>query len=127
MDSKRFYRVVPFILAGVSCFTFYRGHAAFGWAAGGFCAFLVVLRLASASAADAFYRLYSGLLTKLGELLTKLFMIVFFYVIFAPYGLLVRALQGDALKRRLEPVRDSYWIHRPKPTEKDDKACENPY
>lgn len=126
MDSRRFYRTVPFVLWAAAAFALWRGHRVPALVAAGIGTSLLLLRLALPSAADVFFRVWSGLLSKLGEFVTKAFMVVFFYVIFTPYGLLMR-LGGDPLKRRFEPSRASYWILRPRATERDDKACENPF
>ncbi len=66
------------------------------------------------------------LLSKVGALLTKIFMIFFFYVIFTPYGFLIQWLRKDVLQRKFEPEKQSYWIERPY-SESMDKDCENPF
>ncbi len=71
---------------------------------------LMAINLLLPKASDTLFRMHTAALSMVGEFLTKAFMIVFFYVIFTPYGLLMRLLGGDALHQKIEPKKESYWI-----------------
>jgi hypothetical protein len=61
---------------------------------------------------------------KLGELLHRvvspLVLGLIFYGVFAPVGVVMRALGRDAMKRRYEPQAPSYWVKREPPGPPDD-------
>jgi hypothetical protein len=37
-------------------------------------------------------------------------LIIIFYLVFAPVGLVLRLIKKDLLNRKIEAERDSYWI-----------------
>ncbi len=45
---------------------------------------------------------------------TRSIMLVIFYLIIAPFGLVMRALGKDPLDRRMEKAKGSYWKEKPK-------------
>jgi hypothetical protein len=61
---------------------------------------------------------------KLGELLGRvvspLVLGVIFFAVFAPVGIGMRLFGRDALARRFEPARRSYWLERDPPGPADD-------
>jgi hypothetical protein len=61
---------------------------------------------------------------KLGELMGRmvspLVLGVIFFAVFTPVGLLMRAFGRDAMCRRFEPARRSYWVKRDPPGPADD-------
>ena len=61
---------------------------------------------------------------KLGEVLNKVVspvvMGVIFFGVFTPVGMVMRAFGRDAMKRRYEPQRPSYWERRDPPGPADD-------
>ena len=61
---------------------------------------------------------------KLGELMGRvvspLVLGVIFFAVFTPVGLLMRAFGRDAMCRRFEPARPSYWVERDPPGPADD-------
>ncbi|MFH1276805.1 MAG: SxtJ family membrane protein [Candidatus Eisenbacteria bacterium] len=50
----------------------------------------------------------------LGWFNTRLILIVIFYVLFTPIGLLLRLLGKDLLDRKIDPEAGTYWIDREK-------------
>ena len=61
---------------------------------------------------------------KLGELMGRVVspvvLGVIFFAVFTPVGLLMRAFGRDAMCRRFEPARPSYWVKRDPPGPADD-------
>ena len=61
---------------------------------------------------------------KLGELMGRvvspLVLGVIFFAIFTPVGMLMRAFGRDAMCRRFEPAKPSYWVKRDPPGPADD-------
>lgn len=56
------------------------------------------------------YVLWMRLAYVLSWVNTRLILILVFYLVFTPYGLLMRLFGNDPLERRLERGRGSYWI-----------------
>lgn len=50
----------------------------------------------------------------LGWINTRLILIVIFYILFTPVGLIMRLLRVDLLDRKIEKNKDSYWKKREK-------------
>ncbi len=46
---------------------------------------------------------------KLGAVVTYLIMLITFYCIFTPIGLLLKLIGKDLLQRKLDPSKQSYW------------------
>lgn len=51
----------------------------------------------------------------LGRVVSPVVLGVIFFAIFTPVGLLMRAFGRDAMCRRFEPARPSYWVERDPP------------
>lgn len=58
---------------------------------------------------------WSYLTYPLGWLLTQLVLLVVYYGVLTPIGLLRRLAGADPMQRKLEPDRDSYWERRREP------------
>lgn len=56
------------------------------------------------------YKIFSGIGLCIGWLVNKAVLIIIFYLVFAPVGLLLRLIRKDLLDRKIEPQRDSYWL-----------------
>lgn len=124
--SRKFYFIFCPVLLAVAGLSYFTGHfMRAGVLAGLSVVFLTFHRLLPEKAA-AFFEAYSSVMSKIGALITRVFMSLFFYVIFTPYGFLARALQGDALKRKPDPSAGTYWI---KKSEADNASerCERPF
>ena len=88
-----------------------------------------VLAIAAATALVTLIRAhwlapFKRLWMKFGELLhhvvSPLVMGVIFFAVFTPVGMAMRAFGRDAMKRRYEPQRASYWEPRTPPGPADD-------
>ena len=91
-----------------------RGHAVRPWAA-----LLSAIWLFAALAAPAALGPLNRVWTALGVLLHKvtnpIILGVFFYLIFTPFGALLRLLGKDFLRLKRLPEAESYWILRQPP------------
>lgn len=56
----------------------------------------------------------------LGRVVSPLVLGVIFFAVFAPVGIAMRLFGRDALARRFEPARPSYWLDRDPPGPADD-------
>lgn len=119
---KLFYAIVPCVLFAWAGVALWREHAARAAVLASIGAVLLALRYLLPSAAAALFRAQAALLGRIGSFLTKAFMTIFFYVIFCPYGALMRLFGGDLLHRRPDPKLKTYWL--PK---KEKPNCETPY
>lgn len=124
--SLKFYRIFCPVLLAVAGASYWTGHAVRAAVLTGLSLCLLVFHLALPERAAAFFKAYSAFMSKAGGWLTRVFMILFFYVIFTPYGLLVRTLQGDVLKRRFDASAGSYWIPKNE-TDNAAERCERPF
>ena len=124
--SRGFYRVFcPVLLAMAGLSAFFR-HPTRACVLAGISVFLLTLHLVLPHLSAKLFEAYAGLMAKVGAFLTRAFITLFFYVIFTPYGLMVRAFQGDPLKRKIDKSAGSYWA--PK-SDADNAAerCERPF
>ena len=56
------------------------------------------------------FRVWGWIAHKIGWFNTRLLLGIIFYLIFAPTGLVMRLFGKDAMNRKLEPERESYWL-----------------
>ena len=124
--SRRFYCIFCPVLVSVAALSFFTGHAVRAGVLAAVSLALLTLHLALPDPAAALFEVYSSLMSKIGALATKVFMILFFYAIFTPYGFIVRVFQGDALKREIDASVKSYWISKSE-ADNDSERCERPF
>lgn len=60
------------------------------------------------------YRILMKVAHALGWFNTRLILVVLFYLVFTPIGLVLRLFGKDLLNRKIDPEAESYWIPRPK-------------
>lgn len=125
-QARRFYWIIGTVLTVYATLAWRNGHFTRSKVMVGVALTLLCIHYVLPGLSLSLFQLNQRLLSKLGSFLTKLFLILFFYVIFTPYGVLIRLFQKDPLQRALEPKRTSYWIPRGNP-ETQGKECENPY
>ena len=63
------------------------------------------------------YRAWLGAFFPIGWIVSHLLLAVVFYLVVFPIGLLMRLLRYDALSRKFDPDRETYWIEREKKTD----------
>ena len=78
-----------------------------GWAIG-------LLAFTSRALALPFYRIWFFLIAIIDTVVTNTLLLVFFYLVLSPAALMMKLLGRDALARRTEADRDSYFEDTPK-------------
>jgi hypothetical protein len=73
---------------------------------------LILTALTVPMALRPIHAVWMPLAKKLAQLVTWIVLSAVFYVVFTPYGLVMRLMGKDPLDRRFEPGRASYWIRR---------------
>jgi hypothetical protein len=73
---------------------------------------LALLGLAWPEALGPLHRVWMPLARGFARVLTWILLTLVFWLVFAPYGLILRALGKDPLERRIDRSRASYWIQR---------------
>lgn len=72
------------------------------------------------------YRVWMAVGRALGLVMTKVILILLFYLIMTPIGLVCRLFGKDFLNMRIEKSKDSYWIKK-SPSKPDKKSYEYQY
>jgi hypothetical protein len=103
---------VFFLLVGV--FPAVRGGAVRAWALAVACVFLIaaVVRPGILSPLNVVWTRF-GLL--LHRIVSPVILAFLFYVVFTPFGLVMRLIGNDPMRRRGDPDASSYWIPRNPP------------
>jgi hypothetical protein len=101
--------VVCLIWAGI---LWWRGHlGAIPWLLGA-SPILVLLGLVAPIALYPLHRVWMPVAKAIARALTWLLLTLAFYLVFTPYGVVMRLRGTDPLHRRFEPDRESYWESR---------------
>lgn len=56
------------------------------------------------------YRVFKKISQGLGWLNTRLLLIIIFYLIFTPIGLIMKLFREEPLSRKIEKEKSSYWL-----------------
>jgi hypothetical protein len=75
----------------------------------------LLLSLAWARGLTPVYRFMMWLAEKLAWFNTRLILILVFYLIFAPIGLVLRIMGRDLLNQEIDPQAETYWVDRRHP------------
>ena len=101
--------VVCLLWAG---FLWWRGHLGpIRWLVGA-SPILVLLALTAPIALHPIHRVWMPVARGIARGLTWLLLTLVFYLVFTPYGIVMRALGKDLLRCRIDRDRPSYWISR---------------
>jgi hypothetical protein len=101
--------VVCLLWAGI---LWWRGHRApLPWLLGA-APVLALLALAAPAALGPIHRVWMPAAKAVARALTWLMLTLAFYLVFTPYGIVLRMLGKDPLDRGFEKGRASYWIRR---------------
>lgn len=101
--------VVCLIWAGV--FWWRGNHAPIKWLVGA-SPVLILLGLLAPAVLYPLHRVWMPVAKGIAKVLTWLLLTLVFFLVFTPYGMIMRLLGKDPLERRIEPGRKSYWIRR---------------
>jgi hypothetical protein len=108
-------RKTAFLVGGVllllAAWNLYRGRIAALYVLGGIACALFLTGLLLPPVARRFHILWMRLAVALGYINSRILLSLMFYLVFTPYGLVMRLCGRDPLRRR-GARRDSYWIPR---------------
>ncbi len=104
--------MVAIVFAGLSVWNLVNRHR-FNMAAvlGGVAAALFFMYLFSPTLVSRFYRSWMRLAAILGHVNSRIFLGVMFYLVMTPFGVCLRLLGHDPLRRR-DVKQEGYWIKR---------------
>jgi hypothetical protein len=98
--------VVCLLWAGI---LWWRGHAAaVPWLLGA-APCLVLLALAAPTALRPIHRVWMPVARAIARVLTWILLTLAYYLVFTPFGVVMRILGKDPLHRRFEPEAATYW------------------
>jgi len=100
-----------FVLAGVSVLR--HGLGAFSATLFVLAAVILYCAVLNQDWLKIIYKYWMMAAHKIGKFLTSSVLILFYYLIFAPLGILFRLIKKDFLNRSLDPDVKSYWHIRP--------------
>ena len=72
----------------------------------------LLLSLVWARGLTPVYRFMMWLAEKLAWINTRVILIVVFYLIFTPIGLVLRLIGKDLLRQKVDPKAETYWVDR---------------
>jgi len=113
-DLRKFGITMAVAIAVLGALLLWRGHwqpAYFFWVAGAF----LVLALVAPVALRPIQRGWMAFAIALGWVMTRVILVVLFYVGITPISLIARLVGKRFLDLGFEPARESYWIKRPAP------------
>ncbi len=77
-------------------------------------AVFLLLGMSAAELLKPIYLIWMRFAFVLSWINTRLILLIIFYLIFTPMGLLVRLFKGDLLDRKIDAQSDTYWIKKEK-------------
>ena len=99
------------VLLVIAAWNFYRGRMTVVVVFAGVGALLLVAGLFVRAAARAFHNAWMRLASALGYVNSRVILTLMYYLVFTPYGFVMRLAGRDPLRRRAE-AGESYWIER---------------
>jgi len=124
-DLREFGLTVGVILVILGCIALWRGKCVYPYFMGAGIA-LAGLGLAAPGILLPLQKAWMAMAAIIGFFMSRLILIIFFYAVIAPIGLVTRIIGKDILDGRIEKGRASYWKTRSAGT-KDKKSYENQF
>ena len=81
---------------------------------------LLIIYLIKREYVIKFYAIWMRVVAPIGTLITGILMVILFYLVFSPVGIILRLIRKDILHLKIEPNRKTYWIDRE--NKKSDKS-----
>jgi len=113
-SNRTFGMVVAAFFALIGVLPLLRGHPLRLWALPLSAIFLLAAVVAPASLAPL-NRIWTALGALLHNLTNPIILGIFFYLVFTPFGSVMRLFGKDFLRLKLDPDAESYWIVRQPP------------
>ena len=112
-DLKKFGLTVGPVLLTIGVFLFIKGNdSAVFW--GGAGSLIIVLSFAAPVGLKPLNKVWMSFAIILGWGMTRLILVVLFYLALTPTGLLARVFGKDFMNRKIDKSRNSYWEKREK-------------
>ncbi len=114
-DLRKFGLTIGTVLLVIGAFLFFKGKdPAVYWAAAGF--LLIVVSFAAPTVLKPLNKIWMTLAIMLGWVMTRVILVILFYLVLTPTGLIARSFGKDFLDRRIDRTSKSYWQKREKKT-----------
>ena len=110
-DLRTFSLIWSFIFLVITVFPLASEGYVRLWSVGCFAFFLGVAYIRP-TILTWFYRVWLKFGMIIGGIISKIILVVLYYGVFTPFGLVFRVLGKDPLNRRLDPKSTSYWTLR---------------
>jgi hypothetical protein len=110
-EARKTALLVAAVLLLVAAWNLYRGRTTAVFVFGLLGALLLVAGLLVPSAARAFHRAWMRFAAALGHVNSRVLLSLMYYLVFTPYGFIMRLAGRDPLRRRAKR-QASYWIPR---------------
>ncbi len=110
-DLKKFGYSVGFVLIMISILLKFSGKSSFIYF-GGLGALLILFALLSPGILKPFNKLWMTLAVLLSWIMTRVILIILFYLALSPVSLLARLFRKDFLNTGFKNEQNSYWIKR---------------
>ena len=112
-DLRVFGGIWGFVFVVIAVYPLLDGGALREWAAGVACGFFVVTVFCPVLFKKiGFYQGWIALGGFVGKVNSKIIIILLFYVIFLPMGILLKVFRKDLLSKKIKTSADSYFIDR---------------
>ncbi|MDD5669817.1 MAG: SxtJ family membrane protein [Candidatus Omnitrophica bacterium] len=108
-DLKRFSRAMAIALGGLSI-VFFLKHNTLYPAVMIFAGVWWITGIISSRVLVPVYRAWMACAMVLSWINTRVILLIVFYLIFTPVGLVMRLLKKDLLDRKIDKKKESYWI-----------------
>jgi carbamoyltransferase len=110
-SARRNALVVALVLAGLAAWNVHRHRPVLSEVLGGLALALCLVALISPSWTERFNRGWMAFAAALGYVNSRVVLVLVYYVVVMPFGLVLRLAGHDPLHRRA-PRRESYWVPR---------------
>lgn len=112
VQARRFAGILGLALAGLSAWSWSRGHPGRAGTLAGLAAAVVVLAAVAPASWLRLFRLWMILAEGLSWVMTRVILAVFFYAVLTPVGFMMRRVGKAGLDLRWKDGKPSYWIDR---------------
>lgn len=109
-QATQFAWILAALLAGIAGFAFWRNHTIRAVACSAAAISAISLSLVAPAIWLRFFRLWMKLAEGMSWVMTRVILSVFFYLILAPVGLVLRLTRKDLLNLAWKDGRTTYWI-----------------
>jgi hypothetical protein len=110
-QARKTVLLVSFVFLLIAAWNFYKGRMIVVYVLGGVIVALMIIGLCVPPAARVFHGFWMRVASLLGHVNNRIILLVLYYGMFTPFGLISRLVGRDPLNRRSER-RDTYWVLR---------------